>query len=213
VARLNRRAGHPAGDAMRIPGPVSSCDSLVGTAHTNRGRAQCLRRLKMARCPLRLAAASSERLGSGGDTNRLTARQKQRTEKRKYVHYANRISLFGCTNTASSAETTGGNAMRYGSPQPERTRCLGRQGLLGIMAPHSKRRLRAYSQTWCSSFSPKPLSAVELASDRSIRRNASQVGEQFHVTRHRRDSGCTQRGTRVMGGSAAPASETLRGPA
>jgi hypothetical protein len=33
----------------------------------------------------------------------------------------------------------------------------------------------------------KPLSAVELASDRSIRRNASQVGEQFHVTRHCRE--------------------------
>jgi hypothetical protein len=70
-----------------------------------------------------------------------------------------------------------------------------------IMVLHSKRRSRAYSQTWCSSFSPKLLSALELASDRSIRRNASQVGEQFHVTRHRRDSGCTQRGTRVIGGS------------
>jgi hypothetical protein len=30
------------------------------------------------------------------------------------------------------------------------------------------------------SFSPMPLSAVELASDRSIRRNASQVEEQSH---------------------------------
>jgi hypothetical protein len=37
--------------------------------------------------------------------------------------------------------------------------------------------LAATTQTWCSSFSSKPLSAVELAADRSIRRNASQVGE------------------------------------
>ena len=44
-----------------------------------------------------------------------------------------------------------------------------------------KKAIEAYSQTWCSSFSPKPLSAlVELASDRSIRRNASQVEEQSH---------------------------------
>jgi hypothetical protein len=35
---------------------------------------------------------------------------------------------------------------------------------------------RAYSQTWCSSFSPKSLRAVELTSDRSILGNASQVG-------------------------------------
>jgi hypothetical protein len=33
------------------------------------------------------------------------------------------------------------------------------------------------------SFSPMPLSAVELASDRSIRRNASQVEEQFQALR------------------------------
>jgi hypothetical protein len=51
--------------------------------------------------------------------------------------------------------------------------------------------------------------APDLASDRKIRRNASQ---QFHVTRHCRDCGRSQRGTRVIGGSAAAASETLRGP-
>ena len=55
----------------------------------------------------------------------------------------------------------------------------------------------------------KPLSAVELAPDRRSG-NASQVGEQFHVTRHRRDSGCTQRGTRVIEGSAAAAPEPLQ---
>jgi hypothetical protein len=35
----------------------------------------------------------------------------------------------------------------------------------GTMAPQVKRGLRAYSRTWCSSFSPKPHSAVGLASD------------------------------------------------
>jgi hypothetical protein len=40
----------------------------------------------------------------------------------------------------------------------------------------------------------KPLTAVALAPDRAVRRNASQ---QSHVTRHCRDSGCTQRRTRV----------------
>ena len=34
---------------------------------------------------------------------------------------------------------------------------------------------------------------------RQIRRNASQAGEQFHVTRHCRAGGGTQRGTRVIG--------------
>jgi hypothetical protein len=51
---------------------------------------------------------------------------------------------------------------------------------IGTTAPQSKRRLRAYSQTWCSSFSPKLRGALELASDRQIRRNASQVEEHFH---------------------------------
>jgi hypothetical protein len=48
--------------------------------------------------------------------------------------------------------------------------------------------------------------------DRQIRRNASQVGEQFRALRSC-DNGCTQRRTRVIGGSAAAASETVRGPA
>jgi hypothetical protein len=52
-----------------------------------------------------------------------------------------------------------------------------------MTGPQSKRRLRAYSQTWCSSFSPKPLSAVELASDRSILGNASQSGGPLHGLR------------------------------
>jgi hypothetical protein len=45
----------------------------------------------------------------------------------------------------------------------------------------------------------KPLSAVELASGRSIRRNASQVRGQFHVRVTAANSGCTQRGTRHRG--------------
>jgi hypothetical protein len=47
-----------------------------------------------------------------------------------------------------------------------------------------KKAIEAYSQTWCSSFSPKPLSAlVELASDRSILGNASQSGRPLHGLR------------------------------
>jgi hypothetical protein len=38
-------------------------------------------------------------------------------------------SLFGLTNETSSGETAAGNALRYGGRQPERTRCLGRQGV------------------------------------------------------------------------------------
>ena len=44
------------------------------------------------------------------------------------------------------------------------------------------RRARQWRRTR-SSFSPKLLSALELASDRQIRRNASQLGEQFHGLR------------------------------
>jgi hypothetical protein len=47
---------------------------------------------------------------------------------------------------------------------------------------HSKRRLRAYSQIW-RSYSPKPLTALELASDRQIQRNASQAGGPWHGLR------------------------------
>jgi hypothetical protein len=47
---------------------------------------------------------------------------------------------------------------------------------------HSKRRLRAYSQIG-RSYSPKPLTALELASDRQIQRNASQAGGRWHGLR------------------------------
>jgi len=48
-----------------------------------------------------------------------------------YVDLFYCISLFGLSNETSSGETTAGNALRYGGRRPERTRCFGRQGLLG----------------------------------------------------------------------------------
>ena len=62
-----------------------------------------------------------------------------------------------------------------------RSCCPRKNGTIG-----AARRLRAYSQTWCSSFSLKPLSELDLGSDPSIRRNASRA---ISVTRHCRDSG------------------------
>ena len=72
------------------------------------------------------------------------------------------------------------------------------------MAPHSKRRSRAYSQTWCSSFSPKPLSAVALASDRSIaetrhwaesnsKRYASLLRRRLPISEGNASQGCSCR--------------------
>jgi hypothetical protein len=46
-----------------------------------------------------------------------------------------------------------------------------------------KKAIEGVLSIWCSSFSPKLLSAVELASDRSIRRNASQIGAPSHALR------------------------------
>ena len=48
-----------------------------------------------------------------------------------------------------------------------RSCCPRKNGTIG-----AARRLRAYAQTWCSSFSPKSLRTVELTSDRSILGNS-----------------------------------------
>jgi hypothetical protein len=56
-------------------------------------------------------------------------------------------------------------------------------------------------------YSLKPLSAVELASDRQIRRNASQSNSTLRVTAVL--VAALQRGTRVIEGCAAAAPETL----
>ena len=54
---------------------------------------------------------------------------------------------------------------------------------MGTRALHSKERLRPSSQISSWTYSPKLLSAVELAADRSIRRNAPQIGGPLHVLR------------------------------
>jgi hypothetical protein len=66
------------------------------------------------------------------------------------------------------------------------------------MAPHSKKAIEVVLSDIELDLQSESAERLELAIDRQIRRNASQVGEQFHVTRHCRDSGCTQRGTRVV---------------
>ena len=69
-------------------------------------------------------------------------------------------------------------------------------------APHSKRRLRPSSPISSWTYSAKPLSAAALAPDRSILRNASQVGSAMaRVTRHRR---VAQRRNASPGCSAQP---------
>jgi transposase-like protein len=71
------------------------------------------------------------------------------------------------------------------------------------------RRARQWRRTR-SSFSPKLLSALELASDRQIRRNASQVGEHsadYASLPRRRLRSATDTRHR---GAACVASETLR---
>jgi hypothetical protein len=84
-------------------------------------------------------------------------------------------------------EAAARNALRHDRPEPKRAQCLSRQRLFGRgrwrqRRRNQKRRLRPSSPISSWMCGVKPLSAARVASDRLVRRNASQPIPRLRVT-------------------------------